>query len=475
MCGIIGYVGEKEAYPLLIKGLERVEYRGYDSVGICTTDGRLHVLKDVGRVDQFKNHFLPGKQGIAHSRWATHGGVCQRNAHPFIAGEFLTLVHNGIIENYLELKEELRKSGVEFSSETDSEVILHLISAHYHGNLLQAVQKTLPQLRGAYAFAVMTKETKEIIAARNGCPLLVGIGNKENFVASDVAAFIEHTKKVIYVNDFEIVRITPEMTAIFDKEGNEKEKDVKEIQWDIEQAQKQGCPHFMLKEIKEQPAVVAETLKVPLPKMKPSPQRIIVIGCGTAGYAGLLGKYILETVAKIPVLSEIASEFRYKQPLFYPHDLVIAISQSGETADTLAAVRLAKEHGVKTWGIVNVRESTIAREVDEVVYTRAGPEIGVASTKAFMTQVLLLYQLAFNLAGKEFVGTALPSLIEKTLGLEQQVKAIALKYAEYQHFLYIGRNTYFPLALEGALKLKEISYIHAEAYPAGELKHGPIA
>ncbi|MBI4152524.1 glutamine--fructose-6-phosphate transaminase (isomerizing), partial [Candidatus Woesearchaeota archaeon] len=391
MCGIIGYVGQREAYPLLVSGLEKVEYRGYDSVGICTADGTLHLLKEVGRVEQFKNHLLPGTMGIAHSRWATHGGVSQKNAHPFIVDDMFTLVHNGIIENYLELKEELRKKGAVFSSETDSEVILHLIAQNFKTDLLSAVRETVHALRGAYAFAVMTKGNPEIVAARNGCPLVIGVGNDEHFLASDVAAFIEHTKNVIYVNDFEIARVTKEAVKISDFEGRGIIPKQKEIFWNVEQAQKQGYPHFMLKEIMEQPLTMEETLHVPLPAL-PTPKRMIIVACGTASYAGLVGKYVIEKVARIPVVHETASEFRYKEPLFFPGDLVILISQSGETADTLAAARLAKEYNVNTLGIINVVESTIAREVDDVIYTRAGPEIGVASTKAFTAQLIALYK-----------------------------------------------------------------------------------
>ncbi len=475
MCGIIGYCGKKEAYPLLLAGLEKVEYRGYDSVGICTTDGQqLHLEKNVGRVGQLKNIILPGTQGIAHSRWATHGGVTKENAHPFVAENDFSLVHNGIIENYLELKEELRKERVVFSSETDSEVIVHLVAQAYRGDLLQAVQETVKQLRGAYAFVVMRKDSEEIVAARNGCPLILGIGEKEYFLASDVAAFIEQTRKVIYLHDFELARITAERAEVFNFNGEKKTPAIQEIQWNVEQAQKQGYAHFMLKEIMEQPQTINETLKVFIPVLPPA-KRIIIVACGTASYAGLVGKYIIETISKITVIHETASEFRYKEPLFNSDDLVIVLSQSGETADTLAALRLAKEHAVKTVGIVNVVESTIAREVDSVIYTRAGPEIGVASTKAFTAQLIILYKIAHQLAGKKMIGGKLPALIEKTLKLDRQIQEIAQRYFHYQHFLYIGRNRNFPLALEGALKLKEISYIHAEAYPAGELKHGPIA
>lgn len=474
MCGIIGYVGRRDAYPLLLTGLEKVEYRGYDSAGICTADEKLHLLKNVGRVDQFKNNSLPGTMGIAHSRWATHGGVCQKNAHPFLIDDRFALVHNGIIENYLELKEELRNDGALFSSDTDSEVIVHLIAKNFTTDLVSAVRETVKVLRGAYAFAVMMNGGREIVAARNGCPLVLGTGKEEHFLASDVSAFIEQTKRVIYVHDFEIVKITTNRAEIFDFAGKKINPEEKEVQWNVEQAQKQGYPHFMLKEIMEQPQIIEETDRVMLPELR-RPQRIIIAACGTASYAGLVGKYVFEKVARIPVVHETASEFRYKEPLFFSGDLVIVISQSGETADTLAAVRLAKEHGVATLGIINVVESTIAREVDEVIYTRAGPEIGVASTKAFTAQLIVLYKLAYHFIGKQFDGKALVQLVKQALQLQDEIKRIAERYVNSQHFLYIGRNIFYPLALEGALKLKEISYIHAEAYPAGELKHGPIA
>lgn len=479
MCGIIGYIGEKEANDILISGLEKLEYRGYDSAGVAVVhEGKININKKKGRVEILKTlPHLPGTYGVGHSRWSTHGVPSDRNAHPFTdqANQF-AVVHNGIIENYLELKEELRKEGVEFSSDTDSEVIVHLIAKNYFGNITEAVLKTIKKLQGAYAFCVIKADSQEIIGARNGSPLVIGMGRKENFFASDVSAIIEHTRDVIYLNDFQIARITTENVEVFNFQGQEEALDVREVNWTLEKAQKQGYKHFMLKEIFEQPDVIKETLKVPINVQK-NFSRIIVVACGTASYASLVGKYIIEEVAKIPVIYEIASEFRYKEPLLNKDDLVIVISQSGETADTLAAVRLAKEKGAKTLGIVNVIDSTIAREVDERIYTRAGPEIGVASTKAFISQLIIMYKLAFHLAGKEFngQGTEIESKIKEVLAKHEEIKSLAKKYYLYQNFLYIGRNRNFPLALEGALKLKEISYIHAEAYPAGELKHGPIA
>ena len=476
MFGIIGYVGEKEANEILLAGLEKLEYRGYDSAGVSIIHNNIiSIHKAKGRVENLKSKKLPGNLGIAHTRWATHGIPSERNAHPFTdqLNQF-AVVHNGIIENYLELKEELRKEGVQFSSDTDSEVIVHLIAKNYHHDLKEAVLKTIKRLQGAYAFCVIKADRSEIIGARNGSPLVIGMGKQENFFASDVSAIIEYTRDVIYLNDFQIARITKDTVEVYNFQGEEEALDVREVNWTIEKAQKQGYKHFMLKEIFEQPEVIKETLKVPI-NIHQNFSRIIVVACGTASYASLVGKYIIEEVAKMPVLYEIASEFRYKENLLTKNDLVIVISQSGETADTLAAVRLAKEKGAKTLGIVNVVDSTIAREVDQRIYTRAGPEIGVASTKAFISQLIIMYKLAFHLAGKEFDSQGLVEKIKEVLSKHEEIKTLAQKYYLYQNFLYIGRNRNFPLALEGALKLKEISYIHAEAYPAGELKHGPIA
>src|SRR3989344_217092 len=500
MCGIAGYIGEQPAGALLLNAIRQLEYRGYDSVGIATVHEKmLHVRKGVGKVSDVNAALrfsdMLGTIGISHTRWSTHGKPCQENAHPFLdeKKEF-ALVHNGIIENYLELKESLRKEGVSFSSETDSEVIVHLIAKHYRtkgsgqGNLKEAVLQTLQQLQGAYAFCVLHQASQEIIAVRNGSPLVIGLGERENFLASDVSALIQHTKRVIYVNDFELARVTNDAVELFSFHGEKRPLQVKEIKWDLEQAQKQGYKHFMLKEIFEQPEVIAESLRTPPSAFAPfvplsfasepstfatqSARRykhITIVACCTASHAGLLGKYLIERISGIPVMNEIASEFRYRNPLLENNSLAIAISQSGETADTLAAVRLAKEKGARTLGIINVVDSTITREVDSVIYTRAGPEIGVASTKALMAQLIVFYKLAFQLAGKEINPSFLLE-IKKVLTKSGEIKKIAEKYYQFSNFLYIGRNINFPLALEGALKLKEISYIHAEAYPAGELK-----
>ena len=417
-----------------------------------------------------------GHTAIGHTRWATTGKVNDNNAHPFMDKDNqFSIVHNGIIENYLELKEELRQDGVAFTSDTDSEVMVHLI-AKYHQenhNFKEAVLKTIERLQGAYAFCAIKNDSQEIIGGRNGSPLVVGVGDNENFLASDVSAIIEHTRKVIYLNDFQIAAITPGRVQVYNFQGEPQSLEIKEVNWNLEQAQKQGYKHFMLKEIFEQPKVFEDCSQIEVHLEKPS--QIIIVACGTASYAGWIGKYVIEKLAKIPVTVEIASEFRYKEPVFSPKSLIIAISQSGETADTLAAVRLAQQQGAKTIGIINVMDSTIAREADSVIYTRAGPEIGVASTKAFLAQLVVLYKIAFQLAGKEWKGEEMGQILEDVLQLNEQIRILAQKYYHYQNFLYIGRNRNFPLALEGALKLKEISYIHAEAYPAGELKHGPIS
>ncbi len=484
MCGIAGYVGNKKASALLLNALRRLEYRGYDSIGMSIVkDNKISTKKGKGKVDEVDKRLcfeeLEGSIGISHTRWSTHGQPSEINAHPFTdQNNYFSVVHNGIIENYLELKEELRAAGITFSSETDSEVIVHLVAQNYAGNLKDAVLKTVKKLQGAYAFCVIKNDAQEIVGARNGSPLVIGLGDQENFLASDVSALIEHTKKVVYLNDFQIAEIKKNDFKIYNFNSKIQDYRIKKINWNLEKAQKQGHKHFMLKEIFEQPEIVEESLKVSvdvLDKIQEKFSRIIFIACGTASYAGLVGKYLIETIAKIPVINETASEFRYKEPLISEKDLVIAISQSGETADTLAAARLAKEKKAKTLGIINVVDSTIAREVDEVIYTRAGPEIGVASTKAFISQLIIIYRLAFKLADKEFPSANLIPKIKETLTLNEPIRKLAEKYYLYQNILYIGRNINFPLALEGALKLKEISYIHAEAYPAGELKHGPIA
>ncbi len=495
MCGITAYIGNQKASPIILKALEKLEYRGYDSIGIATKyQNKILIRKGAGKIIEVNKKLqfeeLEGNIGIGHTRWSTHGPPSDKNAHPFLSqNQQFAIVHNGIIENYLELKEQLRNQNITFTSDTDSEVITHLIQINYTKtqNFKQAILTTINQLIGTYAFCVINTHANEIIGARNGSPLVIGINKEqsENFLASDVSAFIEHTKNVIYLNDFECAKLTPSQIELFTFDNqpfteSQFTSRIKIINWNIEQSQKQGYKHFMFKEIMEQPNVIKDSLTIPISLPQPfsnttPPKRIIITACGTALYAGHIAKYEIEKQTKIQTNIEIASELRYKQPLFQNTDLLIAISQSGETADTLAAIRLAKQHGIKTLGIINVMDSTIAREVDHVIYTRAGPEIGVASTKALTAQLIILYKIIEHLTNTSLQLNLLEQLTQQVLTTHNHIQTIAEKYINTQHFMYIGRNTNFPLALEGALKLKEISYIHAEAYPAGELKHGPIA
>ncbi len=499
MCGIIGYVGSKKVVDVLVTGLERLEYRGYDSAGVAVLQHSEHgsglaLNKVVGRVSDLKQHLANVQAsaypagvsaGIAHTRWATHGQPNEANAHPHMdcSGK-ISIVHNGIIENFLEIKSRLTHHT--FSSKTDTEVIAHLIEEYYIecGNLKKAVQLAIKDIHGTYALCVIHKSKNEIIVARNGSPLLLGLGENETFVASDVSAIIEHTKRVVYLNDFETGVIRHDSYEVFDKDGRLLEKDVKTIDWSLEQSQKQGFKHFMMKEMHEQPHVVSETARISFDTLtdksgKPfdlsTYKKIFIVACGSASYAGLAGKYVLEQAGRIPVELDVASEFRYRKPLIGEGDLLIVVSQSGETADTLAAMRLAKEKGAATLGIINVVDSTIAREADAVLYTRAGPEICVASTKAFISQLVVFYRLAEKLGGKQLGLEQIPALIQRILDQKDAIYTVAQKYYKVYNFIYIGRNMNYPIALEGALKLKEISYIHAEGYASGEMKHGPIA
>ncbi len=496
MCGIIGYVGEKPVQNILIQGLEHLEYRGYDSAGIAildkTTKG-IKVQKMLGRVEKLKQTMKPvvGTIGLGHTRWATHGKPSDKNAHPHSDCQGnLALMHNGIIENYLDLKQDLMSKGHCFVSETDTEVVAHLIEEELKQqetkqqktkDLKKAFDAMLKRLVGTYALCVLHKDFDYVVIARNGSPLVLGLGKGENFFGSDVTAFIAYTKNAVYLNDFETAIVKKDSIQIFDKSGKPVKRSATLINWDLEQAKKGGYEHFMLKEIFEQPLVVRDTLQVKIPdelvKLCKSAKKLFVVACGTASYAALVGKYVIEQTAGIPVEWDAASEFRYKNPLIGKQDVLLVISQSGETADTLAALRLAKEKGAKVVGIINVVDSTIAREADHVIYTRAGPEIGVASTKAFSAQLAVLYRLAEKLSStsKNLKLDQLPVLIEKVLKQNGHIEGIAKKYFRVYNFFFIGRNLMYPLALEGALKLKEISYIHAEAYTAGELKHGPIA
>ncbi len=512
MCGIIGYIGERNAQPILLDGLQRLEYRGYDSCGMVTyLDHKqsLSLRKLPGKVKDLekllKNRPLSGSCGIAHCRWATHGMPNQVNAHPHLdcKGE-IGLVHNGIVENYSQLKKELIKEGHKFLSQTDTEVIVHLVEKFYRRvTLEEAIKKAVTKLEGSFAIAVISKkEPGKLVGARKGSPLVVGVGRGENFLASDIPALLDFAKDAIFLEDNEIAILTTSGVKITDFSGKAIKKQVNHITWDITQAQKQGWPHFMLKEINEQPKVLENILNQRLKKdgekiffeeLKISDKKlagvgkIIIVACGTAYHAGLCGKYIVEELCSIPVSVDLSSEFRYRNPLVSKNDLVISVSQSGETADTLAAVREAKQRGATTLTICNVLGSTLVRESDGVIYTHAGPEIGVASTKAFTAQLAIFYLLALYLAGlkktqpqekiNKFLNqlAAIPHLQVEILKKQDVIKAVANKHHHFGSFLFLGRNINYPVALEGALKLKEISYIPAEGYAAGEMKHGPIA
>ncbi len=507
MCGIVGYVGKKQAKEILLEGLKRLEYRGYDSAGIAVIDGNeLKVIKAVGRISNLAKKLdksFDGNIGISHTRWATHGESTVTNAHPhFSQDKKIALVHNGIIENYQELKSELLAAGHKFLSQTDTEVLAHLIGEVYEGDLLGAVGKALKRVRGAYGIAVISQdEPDRIIAARMGSPLILGVGRGENFIASDVSAFLGHTKQVVYLNDGEIVDVRSDSFDIYNLDNQKLECDVCEVNWTLEESEKGGYEHFMLKEIMEQPEVIKnsilgriildegdvklgglEEIKDRLSKV----ERIIIVACGTARLAALIGEYMLEEYAGIPVEVEFASEFRYRSPIIDSNTAVFAISQSGETVDTLAALRESKKKGAITLGIVNVVGSTIARDTDAGVYNHAGPEIAVASTKAFTSQLAVLTLITVmlgrqrqmsNIQGHKILSELmkLPEKVAEILKQTDKIHALAKKYKNYYNFLYLGRKYCFPLAEEGALKLKEISYIHAEGYASGEMKHGPIA
>lgn len=509
MCGIVGYIGNKNVAEVLINGLRRLEYRGYDSVGIAALNNKLIVQKQKGKVSELNailnyDDFKGFSAGIGHTRWATHGEPNDTNAHPHTdcSGE-IALVHNGIIENYAAIKKILLQHNHTIKSETDTEVLVHLIE-YYHQTmpLVDAVQKTLTKVEGTYGIVVISKkEPDKLVAARNGSPLIIGVGDGEMIVASDASAIVEHTRNVIYVSDGEIIEITKNGVKTFDLKKQTVEKHTDKIDWDIADIEKQGFAHFMLKEIFEQPETIQNAFrgrilldegKTRLDGLRLTEdelnaiRRIIFIACGTSWHAGLIGEYLIEEYARIPVEVEYASEFRYRSPILDKGDLVIVISQSGETADTLAALREAKARGVKVLGITNVVGSTIARESDGGVYIHAGPEIGVASTKAFTSQITVLILLTFYLArrkymtadaGREFLQELInaPQHVKQILDKNDEIKKIAQLYKEHRNFLYLGRGIQFPVALEGALKLKEISYIHAEGYPAAEMKHGPIA
>jgi glutamine---fructose-6-phosphate transaminase (isomerizing) len=508
MCGIVGITGQHEVVGTLLDGLRRLEYRGYDSAGIAVVDGgRLVVHKREGKIRNLEADLpwdsLRGKCGIAHTRWATHGEPNRVNAHPHLdtAGR-VAVVHNGIIENFSALRTQLQKRGRVFLSDTDTEVLAHLISDFYHGNLEQAVQRALKLCVGTYGIAVVhADEPGKIVGARRGSPLVVGVGQGTNFLASDVAAILGQTRQVIYLDDGEMVVLTPDNVVTTTIDNREITKEIEEITWDLEQIQKGGHPHYMLKEILEQPETIENAFRgrilpesgdVKLGGLRLTDwevrniRRIIILACGTSYHAGLIGEYLIEEYARIPVEVEYASEFRYRSPIIEPGTLCLTISQSGETIDTLEAMREAKRKGAKVLGITNVVGSTIARESDGGVYTHAGPEIGVASTKAFTSQVTILTLLTILLGRRSYISTdfgmrvirelqAIPGKVRRILETTDSIREIAQVYKDHTNFLYLGRGYNFPIALEGALKLKEISYIHAEGYPAAEMKHGPIA
>ena len=513
MCGIVAYVGHREAYPILIKGLHRLEYRGYDSAGIALIDdNEINVYKTKGKVRDLEHYTesknINGKIGIAHTRWATHGEPNNANAHPhYSETASLALVHNGIIENYTLLKKALQEHGYSFKSDTDTEVLVQLIEYIKTSNqcsLFDAVQSALKQVIGAYAIAVIDKNNKEeIVAARKSSPLVVGLGKEEYFVASDVTPIIEYTNKVVYLNDEEVVLLRPkERINIVNLNNTLTKIDVKSLNMSISQLEKGGYPHFMLKEINEQPKTIIDCIRgrinveatnvilsgvIDHKEKILNAGRIIIVACGTSWHAALIGKHMIEEFCNIPVEVEYASEFRYRNPVVNKGDLMIAISQSGETADTLAAVQLGKEKGAFIYGICNVVGSSIARATDTGTYIHVGPEIGVASTKAFTGQVTVLTMLAMTIAKEKksiakerFLSIlkslkSLPDLMEEVLKLDDSIKDLSKIFTYAHNFLYLGRGYNYPLALEGALKLKEISYIHAEGYPAAEMKHGPIA
>ncbi|MBK0380304.1 glutamine--fructose-6-phosphate transaminase (isomerizing) [Mucilaginibacter segetis] len=511
MCGIVGYIGYRDAYPIVIKGLHRLEYRGYDSAGIALNNKGLKVYKKAGKVSDLENFVkdidLTATAGMGHTRWATHGAPSDRNSHPHSSGDRkLTIIHNGIIENYVVLKEALLAKGHIFKSDTDTEVLIHLVEDIQQEtglDLREAVRLALNRVVGAYAIVIMSADAPdELIAARKGSPMVIGVGKGEYFVASDATPIVEYTKNVIYLNDNEIAYIKRDDLLIKNIDNTIQTPYIQELELQLEMLEKGGFDHFMLKEIYEQPRSIRDCMrgriypkegyvqlggiKEYVEKLK-NIDRIIIVACGTSWHAGLVGEYLIEEYARVPVEVEYASEFRYRNPIISEKDLVIAISQSGETADTMAAIELAKEKGATIFGICNVVGASIPRITHAGVYTHAGPEIGVASTKAFTAQVTVLTLMAFYIAQQRGTITQskfveyltelneIPDLVEKALLSNEQVKIIAERFKDSTNCLFLGRGSSFPVALEGALKLKEISYIHAEGYPAAEMKHGPIA
>jgi glutamine---fructose-6-phosphate transaminase (isomerizing) len=510
MCGIIGYVGSRECRDLLLQGLQRLEYRGYDSAGLSlVTNGSVGSVHAVGNLQHLRdavaesNGHLKGSTGIGHTRWATHGRVTQANAHPhWDTSERFHIVLNGIVENWTELRKRLIEEGAEFTSETDAEVVAHLVASHFDGDLIEAVRLAYNELRGHYAFVAMSADQPDVlVGARKECPLVVGLGEGESFIASAIPAFMSETRSVQLVHDGEIVAVTPQGSRFISPDGTEIERDIDRVDWNEEEAEKGGYETFMLKEIHEQADAVAETVAgragetgVELPDLGISDEflknmrRVVIVACGTSYHAGLVGRYAIEWWSRLPVEMDIASEFRYRNPVLDEHDLVIGISQSGETADTLAAMRLARERGATVLAITNIQGSQATRDSDGVLFTRAGLEIGVAATKTFVAQVAAMYLFALKLAQlrgvleQDVINNlsselrAMPHAIATTVeSVDERIKAIAEHWKDAGFFLYLGRHVGLPICLEGALKLKEVSYIPTDAYAAGEMKHGPIA
>jgi glucosamine--fructose-6-phosphate aminotransferase (isomerizing) len=510
MCGIVGAIADRNVVPILIEGLRRLEYRGYDSAGVAVLNpsGRLHRLRTVGKVKTLQEAMndtpVEGRLGIAHTRWATHGAPSERNAHPHVSRDGIAIVHNGIIENHEELRDELKSLGYVFTSETDTEVIAHRVHHHKQrlGDAFRAVRATVAELEGAYALAVVSEDSPDtILLARAGCPVVIGIGDNENFVASDVAALLPVTRRFIFLDEGDVAEIRRGGVRILDAQGVAADRPIRESALSADAAEKGDYAHYMLKEIYEQPRAIAQTLEErvaganlleaafgPLAsEIFRRTEAVQIVACGTSYHAAAVAKYYIEQIARLPCWVEIASEYRYRNPVVPKNTLFVTISQSGETADTLAALRMAKQSGyLSSLSICNVPESSLVRESDLVLLTRAGPEIGVASTKAFTTQLAALNMLVIALA--KFHGAdaererglvqrliEIPALVEKTLHLDATIRELAKRFADKHHALFLGRGQMHPVAMEGALKLKEISYIHAEAYPAGELKHGPLA
>lgn len=508
MCGIVGYVGGNQAAPVLIKGLEKLEYRGYDSAGIAVFNNGINVVKTKGRLAELAEKVkslggVEGTMGIGHTRWATHGAPSDINSHPHTSmSSKITVVHNGIIENYIQLKAELENNGYKFVSETDTEVVAQLFDFYYDGNMVDTLIKVIKKVRGSYALAIMcTEKPDEIVAVRKDSPMLIGLGEGENYIASDIPAVLEYTKNYYLLNDNEIVILKKDSVTILDMDKNEIKKDIYNVTWDISAAEKGGYDYFMLKEIMEQPKAIRDTIH---PRIADgivkldndinytdedikNINRIHIVACGSAYHAAIVGKYVIEDFARIPVEVDLASEFRYRNPILSKNDVCIIISQSGETADTLAALREAKRQGIRILSIVNVVGSSIARESDDVIYTWAGPEIAVATTKGYSTQLAVMYLLGIKFGRvrgylseskeKDLVADLdkIPDYITQLLKLEDDMKALAKEHHDLNDAFNIGRGIDYAIALEGALKLKEISYIHTEAYAAGELKHGTIS